>query len=379
MVVTRRAALAAFGSAALAPRAMAQDAPVIVPMQTVFGLPWVTADLNDARGLRFAMATQAGLFHADRASIRAGHLAALPLRNGRGQTLHRADLVGIGGAYGFRSVEVVEAGDGGDGVLFHGAVPLMQDRPSLYDFPAGRFTPGWTAASHFVGADMVSVGLGRERWMRKPAVQVTLDGVSLTLLIDTQSPYAVSLNGFGVKRHGLWDRWSGGYDRRAWSARDERRGHSVRVRRAGALKFMDWTLQGPVIGVSDPDGADRRDPGVDGKIGMDVLGRFALGFEPEGWRVHAKASDRLNAPFRHDRSGLQVGPRAGGMVVLAVDPGSPGEAAGARVGDRVPGLTERGADGLEWATSDPAAATFDLAVERDGTAVPLRIVLTDRL
>lgn len=379
MDFTRRAVLAAFGSAALAPRAMAQDGPVMVPMQTVFGLPWVTTDLNDARGLRFAMATQAGLFRADRPSIRAGHLTTLPLRNSRDQTLYRADLIGIGGAYGFRSVEVVEAGDGGEGVLFHGAMPLMQDRPSLYDFPAGRFTPGWAVTPDFVGAGMVSAGLGRERWMRKPAVQATLDGVSLTLLIDTESPYAVSLNGFGVKRHGLWDRWSGGYDRRAWFAGAERRGHSVRVRRAGALRFMDWTLEGPVIGVSDPDGADGRDPGVDGRIGMDVLRRFALGFEPDGWRVHAKASDRLDAPFRHDRSGLQVGPRDGAMVVLAVDPGSPAEVAGARVGDTVPELTARGATGLEWATSDPAAASFDLAVQRDGQTVPLRIALTDRL
>lgn len=378
MQTTRRTVLGAVPATALAGGAMAQGADVAVPMPSVFGRPWVSAVLGSARGLRFAMNTQAQLFRADRTTIRQAGLTPLPLSTDRGQ-LYRAELLGIGGAYGFRNIEVMQDGEGGEGVLFHGAVPLLQDQPSLYDFAGERFTPGWRPDSDFAAARMMSAGLSREAWMRAPAVEAQVDGVTLKLLIATGSPYAVSLNAHGVKRLELWDRWSGGYDRAAFFERAEDRRHSIRVRRAGALKLMDWTLPGPVLGLANPEGAGGRAPDFDGVIGMDVLGRFDLGFEPDGWRIRLRPNGALAQPFRHDRSGLQVAPRDRAWTVVSVDPGSPAEAAGARVGDRVPDLTPRGSIGLEWETSDPRGGTFDLVVERDGTRVPLQIALTDRL
>ena len=378
MRTTRRTVLGALPAAALAGRVHAQGGEAGVPMSTVFGRPWTSAVLGSATGLRFALDTQAQLFRADAATVRQAGLTPLPFQAGRAR-LHRAELLGIGGAYGFRNIEVAEFGDGGDGVLFHGSVPLLQDLPSLYDFPASRFIPGWRPDAGFASARMPSAGGGRETWMRLPVVEVTIDGVTLRLRVATQSSYAVSLNAFGVSRHGLWDRWSGGYDRAAWFQRAEARGHSVRIRRAERLRFMDWTLPGAVIGLANPEGETGRHPGVDGTIGMDVLGRFALGFEPDGWRVRARPSDALGRAFRHDRSGLQVARRDGAWTVVKVDAGSPAEIAGARVGDRVPNLTGRGADGLEWATSDPDANVFELSVMRDGAAVPLVLALRDRL
>lgn len=378
MRTTRRALLGGLPAAALAGGTAAQGEAIVVPMPTVFGRPWVSAVLGSARGLRLAMNTQSQLFRADQATIRQAGLTPLPLSTNRGE-LYRAELLGIGGAYGFRNIEVMRDGDGGEGVLFHGAVPVLQDQPSLYDFAGNGFRPGWRPDTSFAAARMASAGLSREAWMRAPAIEAQVDGVALKLLVATGSPYAVSLNAHGVKRLGLWDRWGGGYDRAAFSERAEDRGHSVRVRRAGALTLLDWTLPGPVLGLANPEGASGRAPEFDGTVGMDVLGRFDLGFEPDGWRIRLRPNAGLARPFRHDRSGLQVAPRDGAWAVVAVDAGSPAESAGARVGDRVPELTGRGSIGLEWETSDPLGGAFDLLVERDGARLPLRIALSDRI
>lgn len=381
MQPTRRAALTGLSAAGLfASRVEARDAPVSVPMRRAVGVPWVSARLNDATGLRMRMATTAQLFRADERTIRAADLTLLrQLRVGDEQRMYRATQLGIGGAYGFRDIEVVATGEGAEDSLFHGAIPLMQDRPSLYDFAADRFVVGWSPEAGFASASMSSVGGGRERWMRLPAVRVDLDDVPLTLLVDTASPYAVSLFPETIKRLNLWDRWSGGYERVAADEAAGKAGHAVRVRRAGALRFMDWTLSGPVVGLSHPDGPGDQPDRVDGRIGMDVLGRFAVGFEPVGWRIHARATDRLNAPFRHDRSGLQVGLRDGQWRVLAVDADSPAQAAGPRVGDVLPDLNRTSAAALEWETSNPEGAPLDLTLRRDGIDTPVRIVLADRL
>lgn len=382
MQLTRRSALVGLSAAAglIGSRAEARDAPVSVPMRRAVGVPWVSARLDDATGLRMRLATTAQLFRADERTIRAANLSLLrQLRVGDEQRMYRATQLGIGGAYGFRDIEVVASGEGAEDSLFHGAIPLMQDRPSLYDFAADRFVVGWTPEAGFVGADMAPAGGGRERWMRLPAVRVELDGVALTLLVDTASPYAVSLFPEAVKRLGLWDRWSGGYERVAADEAAGKAGHSVRVRRAGTLRILDWTLSGPVIGLSHPDGPRDQVERVDGRIGMDVLGRFAVGFEPVGWRIHARPTEGLYAPFRHDRSGLQVGRRDGEWRVLAVDEQSPAEAAGARVGDVLPDLNRTRAAALEWEASSPDGAPLDLTLRRDGVDTPIRIVLADRL
>lgn len=382
MQPTRRSALVGLSAVAglVGTRADARDAAVAVPMRRAVGVPWVSARLDDATGLRMRMATTAQLFRADERTIRSANLSLLrQVRVGDEQRMYRATQLGIGGAYGFRDIEVVASGEGAEDSLFHGAIPLMQDRPSLYDFATDRFVVGWTPEAGFAVADMAPAGAGRERWMRLPAVRVELDGVALTLLVDTASSYAVSLFPGAVKRLGLWDRWSGGYERVASDEAAGKAGHSVRVRRAGALKIMDWALSGPVIGLSHPDGPSEQVDRVDGRIGMDVLGRFAVGFEPGGWRIHARPTERLNAPFRHDRSGLQVGRRDGEWRVLAVDVGSPAEAAGARVGDAVPDLNRTRAAALEWEASDPDGAPLNLTLRRDGADVPIRIVLSDRL
>jgi len=368
--------------AGLARPSFARAEEIVTPMRAALGRRWTPGEVDEARGLRMLFSTQAQLFRADGATVEAARLQALPLQT-RDQRLYRANLIGLGGAYGFRQVEVVGL-PAATTPLFHVHVPVLQDAPSLYDFPANRFVIGWDAASaaDFSRIDMPSAGRGREPWMRLPAVDVELDGMRLRLQIDTASPYGVTLDPDAVDRLGLWGRWQGGYDRVADAERSADRGWAVQVRRAGALKLGDWTLDGPIVGLRGPRDAPRRVPGIDGLLGMDVLGRFAMGIEPDGWRLRLRPAAEPAAAFRHDRSGVQLawrGGRDGRFEVVAVDPGSGAEAAGLKVGDVAHDLNAVQAETFEWAASDPTETSVRLTVVREGQPVPVAIDLKDRL
>lgn len=364
---------------AAGPALARQQDEIVVPMRSALGRRWTPGVIDDADALRMVFATQAQLFRVSEATAKAANLERLPLRAGERQ-LYRAGLIGLGGAYGFRRVEVVGLPPAPSGALFHVQIPVLQDAPSLYDFAAGRFVVDWDAgADDFAAFRMPSASLGREPWMRLPAVEVELDGMPLRLLVDTASPYGVSLDPEAVDRLGLWNRWPGGYDRVAANEDSAEDGGSVQVRRAGRLTIMDWTFDGPVVGLRGSRDRPRRVAGIDGVVGMDVLGRFAMGIEPSGWRLRLRRNAAGDAPFRHDRSGVQAAWRGGRHEVVVVDAGSPAEAAGVRVGD-VPDWPDAvAAESFEWAASDPGATSVDLVVMREGRPTPLRIALTDRL
>lgn len=379
MQLTKRdllAALAAMGAAG--PVWASGQGEIAVPMRSALGRRWTPGVIDDADAVRMVFATQAQLFRVADSTVKAAHLQPLPLRSGD-QRLYRAGLIGLGGAYGFRQVEVIGLPASATEPLFHVLIPVLQDAPSLYDFAAGRFVVGWAGSDDFASLRMPSVGLGREPWMRQPALDVELDGMPLRLKIDTTSPYGVSLDPAAVERLGLWNRWSGGYDRVADNEGSADRGGAVQVRRAGQLKIMDWSLDGPVVGLRGPRDGYRPVAGIDGVVGMDVLSRFAVGIEPSGWRLRLRRNPGGDAPFRHDRAGVQAAWRSGRHEVVVVDAGSPAEAAGVRVGDVAGWPDVIAAETFEWTASDPHAASVDLVVTRDGQPVPLRIALVDRL
>jgi hypothetical protein len=209
--------------------------------------------------------------------------------------------------------------------------------------------------------------------LEPPIVRTDLGGKTLKLAVDTGSQSSVRLFPDAVKRLGLWDRYPRGFDRVETDL--DGRVTDVRIARGDPLQFAGQHFERPVITMMSPAFAGRDKVEEDGVVGMDVLRRFRIRFDPKRQSAWFWPNTHLGDDFRYDRAGADIEDE----VVTRVDAGGPAERAGLRSGDRV--LTVNGAADsyAAWSFAGQPGDVVALSVDRDGERKDVRITLEERL
>jgi hypothetical protein len=166
--------------------------------------------------------------------------------------------------------------DGAQGML---GAAFITGRPTEIDFDAAElriYESGRPdlSAYHMLPSRRPSPGSTDQRIM----VDVTLDGMLLTLLVDTGASAEVSLNSACVKRLDLWDRYpvlASGHTIDINSARVQRRTVKIPNLKLGAFSIAATPVSLAPPGVQHADASD-------GVIGMRTLRRFGICFDGEG-------------------------------------------------------------------------------------------------
>lgn len=153
--------------------------------------------------------------------------------------------------------------------------------------------------------------------------------VPAKLKLDTGSLDVLGLNGSFVQQTELTQR-----NPRRIPAQGAAIGGKVAAYliRLDSVTIGGFTLERPVVGYS----AETERRGDAGTVGMSLLSRFNLVFDYARRRVILEPTTRTPRPMEYDASGLLLTstvPGFQGIKVLAVDPGSPGDAAGIQAGD----------------------------------------------
>jgi hypothetical protein len=348
-----------------------------------FNLLWTAVWLNKQGPFRFQIVSGSNAFHVDEALARRIGLPVAP-RDGqavgrfgdpRDVTFFTANELVIGGELGLTNIPL--AGTLEPESLFLGAVPVPSDQITSFEF--GRELMRYSAALPAQMDGYAKIPLRHSAlqmgWM--PEVECRLGGKTVRLTVATNLPYAVTLYPDAVKRLGLWDGAGPSYER---STRRDGREVEIRIARRGDLELNGLRFERPVLGLYDPRNVLMdRNSGNDGTIGMDVLRRVDVMFDPRRDTMWLRPTSAMASAWSHDRAGFQLDTVKGVTKVTRVDAGSPAEKAGLRVGDVLPGRVAEASMRLAWSQNGPAGQALTLDVERDGVKRPISMVLEDRV
>jgi hypothetical protein len=214
-----------------------------------------------------------------------------------------------------------------DGLLGH---DLFQQFVVTMDYPNNRVT--LTPPKEFKPTpDMVEIPLRIER--RMPQIEVTVDGVTAWVDVDTGSTGSLDLYTPFVEKNNLRTK----YPKRIESPTGRGVGGLSygEITRAAEVKIGPYTLKGPLLVMSKQKTGVDASGAVGGRIGVMLLSRFAVTFDHSRNRLYLKKGPNLEEPFAFGRSGLAVDKEDYYFTVIRVIPGSPGAEAGVRVGDQV--------------------------------------------
>jgi hypothetical protein len=408
--------------------ARADDTRIEVPIRTLLNRHWTGVWIDGQGPYRFVLGSSSNLAQIEAIRATALALRRSPLARGvnsnTGQPadLYRAGAINIGGALQLTQVDFLQVdGDLGEGErLFDGTLPLMPDRRTAIS--AGAKTLVLGGREPLDGLYRALPTLTRQSpagWL--PAVEGKIGGRPVRLAINTASPYALTLYPDAVRRLDAWS-WPGAsYLRVREPSRSRVKGPDARSVRtdgkpvygaqSGATPFRDSafsrpdstapedrSLQAPIelrilrgpaldlggvvfpaplMALEEPGG--RHAAAYDGAIGMELLRRLDLVFDPDASRVWIKPNPAFDDPWRHDRAGFSLRSKDGTWRVARVDDGAPAAAAGLRVGDVVPGLDATGAANLDWIIGGAAGQPVAFDVDRDGQKVAIAFKLVDRV
>jgi len=208
-------------------------------------------------------------------------------------------------------------------------------------------------------------------WIRQDAgangskrigIEAVLDGNRLKLVVDTGAPKTLILERDVGKRLGYWN------DSRPFAPVASSRIDGVssgRALRGGVLEVGDVRFEAPIVTVEDRKPIQQ---GYDGIIGLPVLESLNLSVDTRSGSLWVKSSGRPVWRETISRTGLWLDPAPGGAKIAVVGIGSPAQAAGLKVGDRITGGTFSDILGLLRADEAP----IPLMVEGRGqvTLVP---------
>lgn len=145
----------------------------------------------------------------------------------------------------------------------------------------------------------------------------------------------------------------------------------TRVGRVASIQLGDFTLKAPFAAFPQGGGyiTDANSPG---NIGAPVLSRFRVIFDYTRKRMILEPGERFAEPFEFDMSGLSVqaeGDAFDQLSVLRITPGSPAEAAGFAVGDKLVSVNGEPATSIAalrrlWKQPD---RQFDVVIRRGET------------
>lgn len=210
----------------------------------------------------------------------------------------------------------------------------------------------------------------------RPVIEAEFDGERVRLGVDSGSDAGLFLFPEYVKEKGLWDRFP---NPQAGTSTTLAMTLDVRTVRAERLKIGKFVFAKPIVTLGDPAHADKdgshREVGL---IGMEFLRRLNFISDPQRRRLWIRPNAAIADGYRYDRAGAEVGFADGVAKVTELNPGSPADRAGLKLGDRVTGWRGTdGLDGLSWALKGAPGSTVEIQVERDGARQMVAVVLAE--
>jgi predicted aspartyl protease len=218
-------------------------------------------------------------------------------------------------------------------------------------------------------------------------VKGSVDGVGGTFLVDTGNEFGFSLSSRFVTENSLIDRLGAhfhGYSGRGYAGPLPYANYA----RTGTLKLGDAMVKSVVTylntGASGPDE-------FDGNVGQSILQQFVVTFDVPHGKLYLEKNGNWGKPGVFNRAGVILGPTEPGIMqqgstregeqVMTVLPGSPGEAAGVRVGDTVMAIDSRTPSDTsqEPAFLQAAGTTVHLTLKRGQDVREVDVVLKDLL
>ncbi|ATQ43533.1 aspartyl protease family protein [Caulobacter mirabilis] len=323
--------------------APAQPGPVVARFRLENGRVLIDALLNGMGPFPFIIDTGAEVSCVMETTAKAVGLRKLRDVKLKGESfpLYAADEMVLGGAV--RQTDVALAGlwrlGGGVGIVASGMVTTFD---SDLDFDRGEWRVYPQGAGERAGFTAIPSALPdspNANGSRRIESEAHYGDEKLSLLWDTGAPRPLKLDYNHAKRLGLWD------DGLPWSpipvtgitGTEAAPGRLVRARqpiRVGPLSF-----ENQLVALGAPEHA-RASWGSDedGLLGLPILQRMNIAIDAKARRVLIKASGLSTPEQRYNRSGIWLDKAPDGSATVGqVGKGSPGEAAGLKVGDRLEG------------------------------------------
>ena len=246
---------------------------------------------------------------------------------------------------------------GGDGLLGY---PLFTQFVVTLDYATATVTLTPPAAFR-PATDAVSVPLRLVGNI--PQVELRFDEFSAWVELDTGSSGEIDLNTPFVEKNRLRER----YPKRlamptGVGVGGVTYGEAVRIEK---LQLGPFTLNKPVLRLSQQTrGADASSQ-VGGRLGAEILSRFRVTFDYGNKCLYLTPNAHFSDPFVFSRSGLLPLREGGDWIVFDVLPDSPASDAGVRAGDQLLMVGERAAYKLT------AYTLHELLRRPPGTRLPL--------
>ncbi|MET0274887.1 MAG: aspartyl protease family protein [Phenylobacterium sp.] len=382
---TRRGALGAGLALPLLP-GWAQGAPGLadVPIRLTGNTPWTGVWLDKQGPFRFRIVSGTNVFLIYEALARRIGLELATAEDTIASNRYKRQVVTpyrvkemvVGGALPLANIRLLPL-PGAREPLYPGSVPIPSDRITSFDW-AGQMMrysadlPAEAATAYGkVPLRHSDIGIG---WI--PKVDCRLGGKPLRLRLSTGSAYGLTLYPDAVKRLGLWNGPEPHYDRKI---EGNGRDLEIRIVRRGDLELGGLRFERPVLGLYDPAHVlmdlNEND---DGEIGMEVLRRVDLIFDPRRDMSWMRPNAAMADGWTYDRAGFQVITADSGTRVERVDPGSPAEKAGLKAGDMI-GTNEENVRRLVAAQMMPAGTKIDIPIVRDGAKMRIPVITEERL
>jgi hypothetical protein len=288
--------------AALASPARAAAGDKIIPLNLDSGVPTIPVTMNGKGPYPFVMAT-GQLYAVIRQSLAqelelpshaAPPVGIYTVRGRVALALYQAKLFNLGGVWPIRDVQMMgrPLPDNLGGVF-----PFLSIQMSSFDFDARQMRVHGSRAAPPEGAVKHAI-LQREgiRAIREePKIRVLYGGKTLRLLVNTGAAGALTLYPDAVKRLGLWDR----YPTAPASSDEDIDGRSTTSRDVvgDPLELGGYVFDQPRVRMMSPDTA--RDDWIDydGVIGMELLRRFRVTFDPVKQNVWFAPNAHAGEPF----------------------------------------------------------------------------------
>ncbi|MES2034236.1 MAG: aspartyl protease family protein [Pseudomonadota bacterium] len=378
-VLSRRRLIAATAGLALAPGlAMTAEPEVWIPLTWVNGLMALKGTIN-GRPVDIILDSGAGSTVVDRALADALRLPMSGSVNAVGTTgetsgarVGRFTLAFSGFSVDYPEASAVALDLSGSGVV---GVPLavvlgrdiFEAAVVDLDLPGERIA--FTRPEHFrPPSGVVNLPLRRDnkrlRWLE---VSIAGQG-TVPATFDLGSGLGLEISGEFARRRRLLD----GRRTSTWMAFGVEGLAPYTVATLPSLRIGNATLTDIPAAVTSP----WQDPHTPAVIGMPVWRRFRVITDYAHNRLWlAPSRTALTKPFAKERSGVGATVSSGGMDVIHIAPGSPAEAAGWRVGERITAVDGRPAtrEMAGWGWGE-AGVTVELTLAGGETR---RLVLTD--